>query len=99
MEGVTNPGSTVSKTNLEFILTTMRYTYDMGPVLLYEQSIATFSDDLQEGTVNSPKCDLSNSPKYGAYISNKEIPLNMNIFVDFTFTLEHPVLAGGYIDI
>jgi hypothetical protein len=52
---------------------------------------------LTAGTVSSAKCDFSNSGKYGSYTSNKKVPANLNIFVDFTFTLEHPVVAGGKI--
>lgn len=53
---------------------------------------------MKSGSVLSSKCDFSNTGKYGStYIASKKVAPNMFIFVDFTFTLEHPVIEGGKI--
>lgn len=83
---------------MSFTAQTQRYTYSYGPNLIYETKSVTFFDDLKLGSVPSAKCDFSNSAKYGStYISSKKVPVDMNIFVDFTFTLDHPVIEGGKI--
>lgn len=71
VEGVVNPAAKFAKTSLSFSLATCRYTYSGGPMLVYDESTVTFSDDLVAGTVSSPKCDFSNSAKYGSYINSK----------------------------
>lgn len=66
-------------------------------MLVYDESTINFADDLATGTVSSAKCDFSNSASYGSYINNKQVAANMNVFVDFDFTLEHKVQGGGKI--
>lgn len=97
IEGVFNPNAKYVKTSLAFTFATCRYTYSMGPMLVYEDASNTFSDDLVVGSIPAQKCDFSNAAKYGSYITSKEVPVNLNIFVDFEFTTENPLIAGGKI--
>lgn len=99
IEGVVNPNAKYAKSSLVFTATTQRYSYSMGPQLIYETKSVSFSDDLKSGSVTSAKCDFSNSAKYSSYITSKKVAPNLLVFVDFTFTLDHPVIAGGKITV
>jgi hypothetical protein len=68
-------------------------------MLVYDESTVNFADDLAVGTVSSTKCDFANSAVYGNYIVSKQVPSDLNVFVDFDFTLEHKVVGGGKIEI
>jgi len=52
---------------------------------------------LSAGSTSGSKCDFSNAGKYSSYVSNKKVASGLNVFVDFTFTLDHPVIGGGKI--
>lgn len=55
---------------------------------------------MKTGSVQSIKCDLTNSAKYSSgYITSKKVPAGTNIFVDFSFTLDHPVIEKGTISV
>lgn len=97
INNVVNPSAKYSKNSLTFSMNTVRYTYNGGSELIYDESTVNFADDLATGTVSSAKCDFSNSASYGTYINNKMVPSDLNIFVDFDFTLEHKLQAGGKI--
>lgn len=97
IEGVKNPSAKYSKSGLTFTVGTYRYTYDGGPMMAYDQTTLTFADDLVAGTIPTTKCDFSNSGYYSSYISDKKVPSDINMFVDFSFTTENPVVSGGKI--
>jgi hypothetical protein len=66
---------------------------------MYETKTVDFGSDLVKGTVSSAKCDLSNSALYNSYVTNKNVPSLVNVFVDFSFTLRNPAIQGGIIEV
>lgn len=98
--GLTNPDEKLPVAAMTFDIAHQRYTYENGPRMVIHQTQGVpFSHPLTTGSTLNHGCTLTNMDLYKNFINEKRVPDDINVYVDFWFSLEHPVQAGGYIDV
>lgn len=63
---------------------------------MHASTNAAFFDDILPGVTTDHSCEMTNDY---SQINSKTVPANLLAFVDFSFTLEHPLIEGGQIKI
>lgn len=97
MFNVKNPVAVSVGSDLFFNIYHDRYTYEGGPTLTIHGGLGVaFEDDIAAGGASGESCDFTRDY---SQMDGDNIPANLLIFVDFEFTLDHPVIEGGKIAI